>query len=61
MSEDEANDRDKSNECFEIIGDRSQLGPKEEKSTETNGNGKKEGESSKSKPIFYSKVDYEFD
>lgn len=60
MNEDEANSREKSNECFEIIGDRSLLGPKEEKKpTETNGNGKKDGESSKSKSIIYRKVHYE--
>lgn len=40
MTEEEVGKRDKSVECFEIIGDRSQLGPKEEeaKPEDTNGN-----------------------
>lgn len=40
MSETEANSRDKAAESFEILGDRSQLGPKEDNpqpSSSTNG------------------------
>ncbi|ODM91116.1 SUMO-activating enzyme subunit 2 [Orchesella cincta] len=36
MSEEESKDRDKSVECFELVGDRSQLGPKDEEPS-TNG------------------------
>lgn len=38
MNEEEAKNREKSVDCFEIVGDRDKLGPKEETTQPTNGN-----------------------